>query len=197
MLCSYAPLAAINWQDPKIIVYREITRNHLENQTSPEFVVLPFVQKSFGTNLLICVWCRWSFESVLLAQQPENNQTDAFTKAWSSPVCLPVISERFYLCWGMCSTLYQPLEVLLYVFHSSSAEPQGPWQEVRALGPSQVFPMCVLRPGQCPMLHGHVAFCIPQNMMLFKVCMDVSLISFPSQASLDCLFPKCYQFRKQ
>lgn len=97
----------------------------------------------------------------------------------------------------MCSTLYQPLEVLLYVFHSASAEPQGPWQEVRALGPSQVFPMCVLRPGQCPMLHGHVAFCIPQNMMLFKACMDVSLISFPSQASLDCLFPKCYQFRKQ
>lgn len=29
MLCSCAPLAVVNWQDPKIIVYREITRNHL------------------------------------------------------------------------------------------------------------------------------------------------------------------------
>lgn len=35
------------------------------------------------------------------------------------------------------------------------------------------------------MIHGHLAFWISQNMMLFKACMDVSLISFPSQASLD------------
>lgn len=43
--------------------------------------------------------------------------------------------REIYLCWGMCSTLYQSLEVLLYSFHSASAEPQGPWRgEVRPWG---------------------------------------------------------------